>query len=249
MKTLMIASDYDGTIYVDGKISDADHAAIAKFRSLGHKFGLVTGRLRATALQAAATVAHDFVICCSGGVILGKDGQIITANAINHSRHLPALFALAKESGCVNFLIDASTATASFDVANTTPDRITLPPDSRIHEVCFYIPHNTEQGIKHFLDHADPFREDFEIYLNGGSVDMPVRGVSKETGIRTCAAQMGISPENIFAVGDQNNDLPMIRAFTSFAVSNAVPTLKAEATHTCNRIADMIDFILDRYQD
>ena len=40
----IIASDYDGTINYQGRISNEDKEAIRKFRQAGNKFGIVTGR-------------------------------------------------------------------------------------------------------------------------------------------------------------------------------------------------------------
>ena len=41
---IIIASDFDGTVNYNGKISDEDKEAIKKFRKAGNKFGIVTGR-------------------------------------------------------------------------------------------------------------------------------------------------------------------------------------------------------------
>ena len=57
-------------------------------------------------------------------------------------------------------------------------------------------------------------------------------------------ASMFENPE-IYTVGDNYNDLGMIKDFESFAVSNAVPAVKEAAKHQCDRIADMIDFLME----
>ena len=77
---IIIASDYDGTLNHHG-VSDGDKEAIKKFREAGNKFGIVTGR----DLEMATWVIYDlekigveidFVICCTGGIILSFDGEI-----------------------------------------------------------------------------------------------------------------------------------------------------------------------------
>ncbi|MBR7101750.1 MAG: HAD hydrolase family protein, partial [Clostridia bacterium] len=40
----IIATDFDGTLSYNGKISEEDKAAIKRFRDAGNKFGVVTGR-------------------------------------------------------------------------------------------------------------------------------------------------------------------------------------------------------------
>ena len=55
-------------------------------------------------------------------------------------------------------------------------------------------------------------------------------GVSKWQALQQLAAQQGIAPEEIVAVGDDHNDLDMIRyAGLGIAMGNAVPEVKAAA--------------------
>lgn len=241
-KRLMIASDFDGTICYKGKVSEEDKEAIRRFRAAGNLFGLVTGRLTQTALAAASTVEHDFTIACSGGAIYDKDGKPEYAKSIEGDGMLTELFLAAKRCGSVNFFVDTDQKTYSFDIKGE-PDQICVGDGERIQEVCFYCPDHA--GIDRFLaENADCFRSSYAIFINGGSVDMPARGVSKETGIRKYAAMHDIDTDSIFCVGDQTNDLPMVRAFHGFAVGNAVPALKEEAEYQCDRIADMIEKLL-----
>ena len=40
----IIATDFDGTLSYNGRVSDEDKDAIHRFRAAGNKFGIVTGR-------------------------------------------------------------------------------------------------------------------------------------------------------------------------------------------------------------
>ena len=243
MKRYMIASDYDGTISYEGKISQADHDAIARFREAGHLFGLVTGRLTQTALIAAHTVGHDFTIACSGGVIFDASDTMLWDKTVPGDGKLSALYTAAKDCGTVNFLVSTAQSCYEFDVSTAKPEDIVIPKGEGIQEVCFYCPKG--DGAPRFAaQYREAFEDSYAIHLNGGSVDMPACGVSKKTGILKAAEIFGIETENIFCVGDQTNDLPMVTAFKGFAVSNAVPALKEAAPYSCNRICDMIDRIL-----
>ena len=56
--------------------------------------------------------------------------------------------------------------------------------------------------------------------------------ISKGTGLHDLAQRLGISRENIMAVGDQLNDLPMLAyAGISVAMGNAVQAVKDTAIH------------------
>jgi hydroxymethylpyrimidine pyrophosphatase-like HAD family hydrolase len=75
-------------------------------------------------------------------------------------------------------------------------------------------------------------------------------GVDKWTGVMSVAAGWGIAAEEICAVGDDVNDLPMVRAAgLGIAMGNARPVLQAAAdqvvgTHDDSGIEDVVDLVL-----
>jgi hypothetical protein len=75
-------------------------------------------------------------------------------------------------------------------------------------------------------------------------------GVTKWSGVSAVAAQWGIAPAEICAVGDDVNDLPMIRgAGLGIAMGNARPEVKAAAdaivgTHDGAGMQDVADLLL-----
>ena len=74
----IIATDFDGTLSYNGKISEEDKAAIKRFRDAGNKFGVVTGRdIEMSFWVRNAFPDVDFIISCTGGVITDDKGKII----------------------------------------------------------------------------------------------------------------------------------------------------------------------------
>jgi hydroxymethylpyrimidine pyrophosphatase-like HAD family hydrolase len=75
-------------------------------------------------------------------------------------------------------------------------------------------------------------------------------GVTKWSGVAAVAGQWGITAAEICAVGDDVNDLPMIRAAgLGLAMGNAVPEVQAAAdrvvgTHDGAGLADVADLLL-----
>lgn len=75
-------------------------------------------------------------------------------------------------------------------------------------------------------------------------------GVSKWTGVMKVASALGIRPEEICAVGDDVNDLPMIRAAgLGVAMGNARPEVQAAAdrvvgTNDDTGILDVVEMVL-----
>ena len=71
---------------------------------------------------------------------------------------------------------------------------------------------------------------------------MPPAGVSKTSGIYEYASNF--KGAKIYTAGDNYNDIPMLTEFCGFAVSNALDKVKEKAEHTCDRICNMIEYIM-----
>ena len=75
-------------------------------------------------------------------------------------------------------------------------------------------------------------------------------GVTKWSGVLSLAEQFGIAPESICAVGDDVNDLPMIRgAGLGIAMGNATPDVlqaadRVVAAHDDDGIGEVADMLL-----
>ena len=78
-----------------------------------------------------------------------------------------------------------------------------------------------------------------ESYLNRGTLDIVARGVSKQTGVEAAAAWL--KANEVYVIGDDYNDLPMIEGLNGFAMSSGVEAVKAAAS----RLFDTVDACLD----
>ena len=85
----------------------------------------------------------------------------------------------------------------------------------------------------------------------GFLVEIAPAGVSKWSGVKCLAESMGIEEASICAVGDDVNDIPMIRAAgLGVAMGNAVPEVKAAAdriapTHDENGLVRVVEWLLE----
>jgi hydroxymethylpyrimidine pyrophosphatase-like HAD family hydrolase len=77
-------------------------------------------------------------------------------------------------------------------------------------------------------------------------------GITKWSGVMAVASGWGIAPDEICAVGDDVNDIPMIRAAgLGLAMGNARPEVQAVADavvghHDASGIADVATAVLSR---
>ena len=237
----IIATDFDGTLSFNGKVSDEDKAAIARFRQAGNKFGVVTGRDLEMSFWVKSNCPElDFIISCTGAMICDGDGKLIYEKKQIADEKLKDVAEFAVSHGAGSFSISDVMTRHYVDVRGNIPTDFSKIKEFNQCCTWFYDQNNAEKLVNYI---NEKYPGEFSGYRNGGAVDMPPAGVSKSTGVLAYAS-MFESPE-IYTVGDNYNDLGMIKDFESFAVSNAVPAVKEAAKHQCNRIADMIDFIME----
>ncbi|MEX2142652.1 MAG: HAD family hydrolase [Pirellulales bacterium] len=78
---------------------------------------------------------------------------------------------------------------------------------------------------------------EMQVIFNKGAVMILPSGVNKATGLAATLEEMCLSPHNVVAVGDAENDHALCKACeASAAVANALPTLK-----------DAVDIVLDNH--
>jgi len=71
---------------------------------------------------------------------------------------------------------------------------------------------------------------ELQVIFNKGAVMILPSGVNKATGLAAALEEMGLSPHNVVAVGDAENDHALCKSCeASAAVANALPTLKEAA--------------------
>lgn len=237
----IIASDFDGTINYHGKVSDEDKEAIKRFRRAGNKFGIVTGRDVELSqwIRQGDNFEFDFIISCTGAFIRDGDGNVLYVKRGKMGAFFDDIVAKALELQSCFFTVGNGFNKCYVDTLQKIPydfsmldefthANSTFPSDEKAAEFAEYVNSNYGDLIS--------------AHRNGWSVDMPPAHTSKVTGIYEYA-KMFDNPE-IYAVGDNVNDLPMIQEFCGYAVSNAVDAVKQAAAHHCDRVCDMINELM-----
>lgn len=239
----IIASDYDGTLNHHG-ISETDKTAIEKFRKEGNKFGLVTGRDLEQAMWVIsdlkrANLEVDFVLCCTGGVTLTSDGEIVSAKKQKVGEYLNDMVKYARTLELGSFRVSNELVVCHIDPRGNIKQDFSAIGELTQANAWFY----TEEDAQKFVEYVEKHhKNDIGVFRNSGSIDMPPLATSKVTGIYDYASQF--KDAKIYTVGDNVNDIPMIKEFEGYAVSNAKEETKKVAKHQCDRIADMIEEIM-----
>ncbi|VEP13951.1 putative HAD superfamily hydrolase [Hyella patelloides LEGE 07179] len=89
------------------------------------------------------------------------------------------------------------------------------------------------------------------ISYNKGAVMLLPEGVDKDSGLRIALERMNLSPDEVVAVGDGENDLPLLNLCgLSVSVKNALPVLKdcSDWVMTKNRGEGVVELIDKLFQ-
>lgn len=238
----IIASDFDGTINYRGVISEQDKEAIRKFRRAGNKFGIVTGRDAELSqwIRQEKGFEYDFIISCTGAFIRDGDGDVLYTKRGALGPFMDEIVAKALELNSCFFTVGNGFNKCYVDVLGKIPYDFSMLKEFT-HANCTFPSDEIAEEFAQFVNKN--FGDKISAHRNGWSVDMPPANTSKVTGIYEYA-KMFENPE-VYAVGDNVNDLPMIKEFCGYAVSNAVELVQKEAKHHCDRVCDMINELMN----
>ena len=91
---------------------------------------------------------------------------------------------------------------------------------------------------------TDKLKETYEGRLNplqnGICIDIVAPTVNKAEGLRKLASLVGATEGDIITVGDNLNDLDMLKAFRSYAMENGVEEVKRVSGQTVTDVTELI---------
>lgn len=223
----LIASDFDGTVYKGGRISEEDIAAIERWQEQGNAFGIVTGRgsdIFARTKELGVTL--DYAIVYNGAQVLDRDGTVLYEAPFDISWE-ERYFAF------VNQFAQAEPGVAIY-AKHRTGDSVEI---RGILQLALVLPSPEDASrLTELLN--ETFGDELISYANWSCINTVRRGVSKATGIAEYAKHFGIAREDIYAVGDAHNDLPMLDAYDGYVVNSATAEMKARIP---NHVEDMAE--------
>ncbi len=256
----LVACDLDGTLIGrDHRIHRDDVAAIRRLRAAGVHFAICTGR----SIIESHDVLSELQLQGPGVFVTGAVVADMADRQTLHRRTLPAaaiarLIDFFSDWGHSSLALideDASPApyyvltshgpvhpaTSEWFVRNRVQARQTTQLDGALQR------HVVRIGI--VVDRPETPRIEAELRRHFGteiyflSIKAPLfdchvievfhPAVSKWTGITTLCQRLNLAPETVAAIGDDVNDIPMLRqAHISFAMASADEDVKAAAKRT-----------------
>lgn len=217
----LIALDMDGTLLNNQQeISEENRAAIAKAQEQGVHVVLSTGRSLLTCREYAQSLQlSSSLITVNGSEIWDESGQLVERKLIDAS-HIEKMWNLTQEHK-LNF----------WAVTTDKVWRDEFPEDIASQEWLKFgydIPDDAlrEEVLKQIAGISD-----FEISNSSlTNLEINALGINKAKGIMTVCERLGISMDEVIAMGDSLNDMAMIEAAgCGIAMGNAQEAVKEAA--------------------
>ncbi len=239
----IIASDYDGTFNHNG-ITTEKLNAVSTWRKAGNLFGIISGRGFPSLLECIQEhpFEYDFLVCNNGAVIYDTKDKIIFEERCDGKFAQPLVEDLFRWN-CPIANIDKDEPIRVVNTSDTKKvDEIylcDLPEISYFNQVSTYL--ETAEKASEVVNKIEEKYSDILTPLqNGTCIDIVPVGVNKAQGIYALLKLVGGKYEDVIAVGDNINDRHMIAEFRSYAMANAVDSIKKTADDIVDDVTDII---------
>lgn len=258
MSFKVAASDFDGTLFINQSITAENLSAIRNWRAAGNKFGIVTGR-------AYIMLPHhleefgleiDFAICENGAIIHDGGGKVIFETELP-KKILKAIINEPLASKSLHFAFEAAEKVYCANVKPTSwllreQTRWKLPLEiidvaqidelPRINQLALNF-----ESLEAAQNAADMLNKKYGDVIfaqkNTVSLDIVIAGMNKAVGVENLLKICDWRGK-IYVIGDETNDLPMIRHFGGFTVATARDLVKKEATRIFSSVGEMLNHFI-----
>ena len=273
MPIKMLALDLDGTLAVDGhQVLPATRRELKKLQDAGVEVVIATGRRYRTTCFVIDNLGFEVYAVCNGGALVKTPGgetlceTTYSTSQVNTLVHIARSMAIsllgqrdAHIRGGPDFIIDnQSSWSTTIQKYHDDNDEWSGEGDmlDRAPEFLVTGTMGEEDELREFvseIQRATPGTYNSIVVPNSGSYswycEITLANVTKWYGLRQLANLFGITSKNICAVGDEVNDLPMLKEVAhGVAMGNGVDSLHDHARFVCGNndedgILEVIDYI------
>lgn len=254
----ILISDYDDTLFIDGKVSEENITAIKKFQDEGNLFIVGTGRHLDSIFEEADKYGFspDFFIGNNGNTITDKDKNILyLANFDNGLAKDIVKYFDDNLSNKVYFLAADNGYNFGPKIYNEGCEFLALSgKDDDKNDINRYInePLAAMFGKAIVDSDAGPIVKELNDAFSGRAmffhndpyIDIVEEHNDKGTAIKWLVENFDFDESKIHSVGDGLNDLSMLKPYKGYAMKNAVDGLKKEIKDTTDSVADLINKII-----
>ena len=244
----IMAFDVDGTLITDNrKILDSTIKSVQELQKHGVKTVICTGRSYCNSVHVAEAIGKiDYIVSCNGAQIYDVVNKKLIYSQ-SHDVKITKLILKALSEISVSAVLYGEHETYLYDNKNDKESR-------QLFEGFYgeFKTHLSDDNVEDFIENNNIVKviiyfDDVKraakiskmmktrfadvVYVVRGSdraVEFCIKGINKSTGILKILESMKLSPDNLVAIGDSENDIEMLKlANLGIAMGNALPEVKA----------------------
>lgn len=245
----IIGSDFDGTFNHNG-VTDEKISMVAKWQAAGNKVGVVSGRGLNTPENFAREfpdLKFDFFALCNGAYVTDGDGVPFYRATCTELHSLELINGLLSY-GCRIMHVNSDQYTCVVEDYDERPAWIPLEQaclSKDFKGVDFFYQINVNlSSFDEAVPIVEKIRNDYGKYVtplqNGRCIDIVPVGTNKAEGMYRAMEHFGASYADVITVGDNINDIDMLREFRSYAMKNGVPEAQAVANGIVSDVTEIM---------
>lgn len=255
----LLASDYDGTLKFGGKVMPEDRAAIDRWRKAGNLFVIVTGRSKESITKdlTETDIPVDYYVTNNGGMVFDSNDNTLLSTTLDTITAIDLMYAAHEHPDVVSYVVNDGVNRHKVDVHPNLEDHRypALKPDWSEEEVMdsgrfaqiVYSCTTPEVALELASQINHFFSDSVVAYANNFVVDIVPKGVSKLTGLEFVIAYTDVDDQDVYAIGDSFNDIPMLEGVDNSACVAASPAeVQDAANQVVGSVGDLIDGVLEQ---
>lgn len=252
-KIKLVCSDIDGTLVEEGKggLNPEYFEEIRRLKEKGIMFAVVSGRSYEGTVSLFTPVIDDVIFINDNGAVLTYQGKIIKAHTIPDELIKEMVSDLKEELKGMTYISALTGSYAwkgnqnfcnllreDFSLKVTELEQMpeSLPQNAGVMSIGVYDPVDSEQAVgQEFIEKWN--RHEKIQAVPGGQFWFNIiqKNVDKGVALRELMEMYDIAPAEVIAIGDNMNDMGMLRQVpNSVAIGNA----RKEVKEVCRYIAD-----------
>ena len=233
----LLVSDYDGTLDNNYHNLLLNIEAIKEFMNNGNKFVLSSGRdfRKLKMVTDKYNIPYDYLSTCDGTYLFDSNDDLVYRHMINRSI-LNKTSKLQKLDG-IDYIEYSYPRSHSRDlIKGENLGGITFVIEKE------NIPRNV---LNEFNRLKKENHKDYEFFIYNtfkNFLVIRVKGISKSTPVSYLRKKLDIDYDNIYTIGNDLNDFPMIRDYNGYIVGNRVE-LENIALNRYNAVYELVNDI------
>lgn len=252
----LLALDMDGTLFTTEKeITPENRVALQKAQDLGVKVVITTGRplkaIEHVLEELGLATADNYSVTFNGCLVQQNDGQVLSSSGLTFSE----LEVIAEQMGSLSLPIDVISGDVVYSlpshgnhsIYHTANPMLQFIELESLSDLPKDIPYNKVVVVFEatFLDQQiakipQKLYQQFELFKSRDIIlEIMPKGIHKAVGLNLLVQHLGLTREEVMAMGDEENDLTMLEwAGLGIAMANGTNQVKEIADAVTTKTND-----------